>query len=251
MGIEGISCRNLPERAPASVNQYSGPGVLEALERDDCNIVCHDASFVDAATRAAFDRQHKAAHALEAQSPDAIHAEVTAHWGLPDSIISNDLCPITPSEIETVPVDDFRATFEAVVIFPVRLTQLFLPTMKTRGGGAFVFVTSARELRPEPGFAVPTTLRAATTAFAKALAKEGAPYGIQANVVGPNYLYSEMYYPRARFIDDPAGREEIRRKVPFGRLGQPHEVGALIAFLASGKSHFTTGQVIYFTGGWP
>jgi 3-oxoacyl-[acyl-carrier protein] reductase len=45
-----------------------------------------------------------------------------------------------------------------------------------------------------------------------------------------------------------------RRKpqtVPFGRLGEPEEVGALIALLASGKSPFTTGQVIYFTGGWP
>jgi hypothetical protein len=43
---------------------------------------------------------------------------------------------------------------------------LFLPAMKRRRKGAFVFVTSARETRPEPGFAVPTTLRAATTAFA-------------------------------------------------------------------------------------
>jgi 3-oxoacyl-[acyl-carrier protein] reductase len=43
----------------------------------------------------------------------------------------------------------------------------------------------------------------------------------------------------------------IARTVPFGRLGRPDEVGALIAFLASGKSVFTTGQVIYFTGGWP
>jgi 3-oxoacyl-[acyl-carrier protein] reductase len=105
--------------------------------------------------------------------------------------------------------------------------------------------------RPEPGFAVPTTVRAATTAFAKALAKEAAPFGIQANVVAPNYLFSEMYYPRARFVDDPVGRETIAHLVPFGRLGQPEEVGALIAFLASGKSSFTTGQVICFTGGWP
>jgi 3-oxoacyl-[acyl-carrier protein] reductase len=134
---------------------------------------------------------------------------------------------------------------------PVRLTQLFLPHMKALRRGAFVFVTSARETRPEPGFAVPTTLRAATTAFAKALAKEAAPFGVQANVVAPNYLYSEMYYPRARFIDDPTGRDTIARTVPFGRLGRQEEVGALIAFLASGKSSFTTGQVIYFAGGWP
>lgn len=67
----------------------------------------------------------------------------------------------------------------------------------------------------------------------------------------PNYLYSEMYYPKARFVDSPEGRALIARTVPFGRLGQPEEVGALIAFLASGNSPFTTGQVIYFTGGWP
>jgi 3-oxoacyl-[acyl-carrier protein] reductase len=109
--------------------------------------------------------------------------------------------------------------------------------MKQRHSGSFVFITSAREARPEPGFAVPTTVRAATV-------------GIQANVVAPNYLYSEMYYPKARFVDSAEGRDLIARTVPFGRLGQPEEVGALICFLASGKSPFTTGQVIHFTGGW-
>jgi 3-oxoacyl-[acyl-carrier protein] reductase len=60
-----------------------------------------------------------------------------------------------------------------------------------------------------------------------------------------------MYYPRAKFIDDPDGRALIAEKVPFGRLGEPDEVGALIAFFASGASPFTTGQVVYFSGGWP
>jgi len=63
--------------------------------------------------------------------------------------------------------------------------------------------------------------------------------------------YSEAYYPRARFIDDPVGRQEIAGKVPMGRLGEPREIGELIAFLASGRTPFTTGQVIHFTGGWP
>jgi 3-oxoacyl-[acyl-carrier protein] reductase len=60
-----------------------------------------------------------------------------------------------------------------------------------------------------------------------------------------------MYYPRARFIDDADGRATIAQIVPFRRLGEPREAGELIAFLASGKSAFTTGQVVYFTGGWP
>ncbi len=234
-----------------NVTQYTGPGALDALLGDGHTVLCHDAGFADADTRAAFDARPGDAHALEGQTPEAIHAEAVARWGVPDAIVSNDVHPITRNPVEAIPLDDLRATFEAVVVAPVRLAQLFLPAMKERRSGAFVFVTSARESRPEPGFAVPTTLRAATTAFAKALAKEAAPFGIQANVVAPNYLASEMYYPRARFVDDPDGRAQIARTVPFGRLGRPEEVGALIAFLASGRSPFTTGQVVCFSGGWP
>jgi 3-oxoacyl-[acyl-carrier protein] reductase len=234
-----------------NVSQYAGPGALEGLQKDGHKVVCHDASFTDAETRAAFDKNALNAIALAGQSPEEIHDEITARCGLPDSIVSNDVYPITRNDIEAIPCDNLRATFEAVVMTPIRVAQLFLPAMKARRRGAFVFVTSAREMRPEPGFAAPTAMRAATTAFAKALAKEAAPFGIQANVVAPNYLYSEMYYPRARFIDDPVGRDAVAQLVPFGRLGEQEEVGALIAFLAAGTSPFTTGQVIYFTGGWP
>ena len=145
----------------------------------------------------------------------------------------------------------FQESISALLLFPVELSQRLLPAMKATQRGRFVFVTSARYLQPEVGFAVATTVRAATTAFARSLAREAAAHGIQVNVVAPNYLYSEAYYPRARFIDDPAGKAEIAGKVPMGRLGEPEEIGELIGFLASGKSQFVTGQVIDFTGGWP
>jgi 3-oxoacyl-[acyl-carrier protein] reductase len=234
-----------------NVHAYAGPGALASLCREGHVVICHDASFVDHSIRKQFDSERGAAHALESQSPEGIHAEITARWGVPDGIVSNDIHPISKNDIEDIPISDFRATFEAVVVRPIRLAQLFVGAMKIRRGGSFVFITSARDTRPEPGFAVPTTLRSATTAFAKALAKEVAPFGIQSNVIAPNYLYSELYYPQARFVDDLGGREAISRTVPFGRLGTQHEVGELVAFLASGKSPFTTGQVINFTGGWP
>jgi 3-oxoacyl-[acyl-carrier protein] reductase len=233
-----------------NVTQYCGPGALAHLVKSGAEVLCHDPSFVDPASRESFEREEKAI-ALAGQTPGEIFAETMRMGDAPDAIVSNDVYPITRNAIEDIPLDDFRATFEAVVLFPIELTQKFLPAMKQRRSGAFVFVTSARETRPEPGFAVPTSLRAATTAFAKALSKEAAPFGVQANVVAPNYLYSEMYYPRAKFVDDPAGRAAIAEKVPFGRLGAQDEVGALIAFFASGASPFTTGQVVHFTGGWP
>ncbi len=233
-----------------NVTQYTGPGALTALLRDGHTVMCHDPSF-----QKKTPAQHSIGPILGLThlraKPPKTSVPRSRTQGLAGCIVSNDVYPITPNEIETIPVDDFRATFEAVVMFPIQLTQHFLPPMEARKSGAFVFVTSARDARPEPGFAVPTTLRAAATAFAKSLSKEAAPFGIQANVVAPNYLYSEMYYPKARFIDSPEGRQLIARTVPFGRLGQPEEVGALISLLASGKSPFTTGQVIHFTGGWP
>ena len=231
--------------------QYAGPGALAAMLAEGWRVACHDASFTEAAARNAFIAEHAGAIALEAQDPAGIAAEAESLGSLPDAIVCNDVYPITKRVIEDIPLDDFDATYQAVVRFPIALTQCLLPALKQRGSGAFVYVTSAREQRPEPGFAVPTTLRAATTAFAKALARETAPFGLQVNVVQPNYLYSELYYPRARFIDDPDGRDEIARIVPAGRLGKPEEIGALIAFLASGSSPFTTGQVIAFTGAWP
>ena len=233
-----------------NVRDYAGPGAVPILIRDGHEFLCHDASFADPEARRQFEAEHPAVRTLAADDPDEIVREASA-FGPLDGLVSNDVYPITSRPVEDIPLEDLRATIERVLIFPFRLTQLVLPEMKAKGRGSIVYVTSARETRPEPGFAVPTTVRGGATAFAKAVAKEAAPFGVQVNVVAPNYLYSEMYYPRARFVDDPEGRAAIARTVPMGRLGEPEEVGELIAFLASGRSRFTTGQVVYFTGGWP
>ncbi len=234
-----------------NVTRYAGPGVVPVLLRQGYTVVCHDRSFADPTERTRYEAELAGTTCLAAQTPDEIAREMEAQEIVLDAAVSNDVHPISPVPVENVALGDLRATFEAVVVFPFRLAQLLLPAMKARGAGSLVFVTSARPLSPEPGFAVPTSVRAAATAFAQALAREAAPFGIQVNAVCPNYLQSEMYYPRAHFVDDPKGRAEIARLVPSGRLGEPEEVGELIAFLASGRSRFTTGQAVHFTGGWP
>jgi len=234
-----------------NVAQYAGPGVVEALLRQGARVLCHDASFLASAARESYRQNHAGVECLESVEPQTLAAEVDRRaWSI-DAVVSNDVYPITPEPIGEIDPANLRNTFEAVFMFPVQLAQLLLPSMKARGHGSFVFITSARPLRPEPGFAVPTSIRAGTTTFALAMAREVAGSGIQVNVVAPNYLYSEMYYPRARFIDDAEGRARIAGIVPMGRLGTPEEIGELVAFLASGRSSFVTGQVIYFTGGWP
>ena len=233
-----------------NVTQYAGPGAMQALLQQQMRVVCHDPAFREQAARDEFIAKYPGTECLASADPGALVDELKGRGISVDAVVSNDVHPITRARIGEIALDDLRNTFESVLVFPVQLTQLLLPEMKARRSGSFVFVTSARPLRPELGFAVPTAIRAGATAFALALSREVASFGIQVNVVAPNYLYSEMYYPKARFVDSAEGRDLIARTVPFGRLGQPEEVGALIAFLASGKSPFMTGQVIHFTGGW-
>ncbi len=231
--------------------QYTGPGSIPVLLRDQGRVYCHDLSFSDEGKAKAFEADHPGSVALRAQTPEELVAELASLGVAIETVIHNDVHPNTPLPIEQIPIAMFQESLAALLLFPVALSQELLPGMKAAKRGRFVFVTSARYRQPEFGFSVATTVRAATTAFAQSLAREAAPYGIQVNVVAPNYVYSEAYYPRARFIDDPEGSAEIAGKVPMGRLGKPEEVGELIGFLASGKSQFVTGQVIDFTGGWP
>lgn len=162
-----------------NAKHYAGPGALTALTAGGAHVICHDSSFWDRKAREQFEEENSGAKALKSQSPEEILDEVASRLDFIDGIVSNDVYPITQNEIEAIPLKDLRQTFEAVVMFPIRLTQLFLHMLKARRRGSFVFITSARESRPEIGYAVPTTMRAATTAFAKALAKESAPFGVQ------------------------------------------------------------------------
>lgn len=231
--------------------QYAGPGAVSTLVRLGWRVIAHDISFGLAGAREDYAAAHAGVLCLAAQQPAALADEICARGWTLDAVVSNDVYPNTPQPVEAIdPVEALRS-FEALFLFPMQLAQCLLPSMRARRSGSFVFVTSARALRPEPGYALATSVRAAATTFATALAREVAADGIQVNVVAPNYLYSEMYYPRARFIDDPAGRATVAGLVPMGRLGAPEEVGELIAFLASGRAGFVTGQVIPFTGGWP
>lgn len=232
-----------------NATQYAGPGAVACLLAAGNVVICQDSSYGSDAP-AATSNENPNLHRLVSQSPNELHGEVLSRFGLPDAVVSNDVHPITRSDAEEIAEVDFRQSVEALFWRPMRIAQLFVPGMKRRRSGSFVFVTSAREARPEPGCALPTSVRAATTAFAKALAVEAAPYGLQVNVVAPNYLESEMYYPHARYVDDPNGRQLIQSTVPAGRLGRQEEVGQLIEFLTSGRSGFVTGQVVRFTGGW-
>src|SRR5262245_13850187 len=106
-----------------NVNQYAGSGAAEALVAAGPIVACTGASFADAEARSAYDERQSGRYAIAAQTPEAIHWETTERFGLPDAIVSNDVYPITRNLIEDIPPEDLFATFQAIVVAPIRLTQ--------------------------------------------------------------------------------------------------------------------------------
>jgi NAD(P)-dependent dehydrogenase (short-subunit alcohol dehydrogenase family) len=234
-----------------NVSEYAGLPAARALAAAQTTVLCHDKSFTDAAARAAFEAEHPSCLAAGAETPEALVAEAVARFGTVDAVVSNDAFPAQRVRIEEADAAAYRQALEALMVAPFRLAAAAAKEMKKQGSGRIVLLTSASPLRPYPGFSIYASGRGGASALAQALAKELGPFGIQVNAVAPNFLYSETYYPRAQWMEDPKYVQRIKDMVPLGRLDRPEEIGELIAFLVSGKSDFVTGQVIPFTGGWP
>ena len=80
----------------------------------------------------------------------------------------------------------------------------------------------------------------------KAMALSLAPHGIRVNAIGPGSIGTDML---AEVMEDEEARKRILSRTPLGRIGEPREIAAIAAFLASDESSYITGQTIYADGG--
>eukprot|EP00511_Aplanochytrium_stocchinoi_P000986 CAMPEP_0204841536 /NCGR_PEP_ID=MMETSP1346-20131115/42476_1 /ASSEMBLY_ACC=CAM_ASM_000771 /TAXON_ID=215587 /ORGANISM="Aplanochytrium stocchinoi, Strain GSBS06" /LENGTH=86 /DNA_ID=CAMNT_0051979757 /DNA_START=11 /DNA_END=271 /DNA_ORIENTATION=- len=85
--------------------------------------------------------------------------------------------------------------------------------------------------------------------MALTFAQELAKYNIQVNAVAPNFIESPTYFP-THLLENPDTYAKIVKPIPLKRLGKPEEPAELVAFLASDKADYITGQVMPFAGGW-
>lgn len=123
-----------------------------------------------------------------------------------------------------------------------RVTQpLLLPMVRTRWG-RIVNIGSIAGQAGNRGQANYAAAKAGLQGASRALALELAGRGITVNVVAPGVIATGM-------ANDAFPDERIKAIVPAGRAGQPEEVAALVAFLASGAAGYITGQVIGINGG--
>jgi 3-oxoacyl-[acyl-carrier protein] reductase len=181
------------------------------------------------------------------------HAE--AQLGSIDVLVNNAGGPPTGPFLD---FDDeaWRAGLDLNLMSAVRLCRAVLPDMAKRGWGRIVNITSVMVKQPGPGFVLSTSARSAIIGLAKTLSTDYAPRGITINNVCPGYTRTQRVVDLVASRAEREGRapaevaEAITSSIPAGRMGEPDELAALVAFLASERAAYITGTTIQVDGGY-
>jgi NAD(P)-dependent dehydrogenase (short-subunit alcohol dehydrogenase family) len=123
-------------------------------------------------------------------------------------------------------------------------SKAVLPNMLDRGSGRIVNIASISGKEGNPTMSAYSTSKAGVIGFTKALAKEVATQGVYVNCITPAVIETDIL----KQVTDEA-LDYMKSKIPMGRIGQPKEVAALVAWLASGECSFSTGAVFDISGG--
>lgn len=162
--------------------------------------------------------------------------ETTAKWRRIDAVVSSaGHGPKGP--VLELSDDDWHTGMDFYLMNVVRIARLVTPIMQRQKGGSFVNISTYATFEPEALFPTSGVFRAGLAAFTKLFTDKYAADNIRMNNVLPG------------FIDSLPEAKDRRARIPMGRYGKVGEVSELIAFLASKRSSYITGQNIRIDGG--
>ncbi len=191
---------------------------------------------------------------------DGVMAEAVKQLGGLDILVNSASLPGgSPSAvgpIDGLDENELLSDFDTKYVGAFRCARAAIPFLKEQPWGRIINITSVAVKQPIDGLILSNTVRAAVTGFAKTLANEVAPDGITVNNVMPGFTRTERLDGLAENSSATQGiteEEAFARwagQSPMGRIGEPKEFAALVAFLASERASYITGTSIPVDGGF-
>lgn len=169
---------------------------------------------------------------------------VVEAFGPIDILVVNATLIHIHKPIEELVWRDMLDHLEFFVKSPLLLAKQVLPSMKERRYGRIINIGSEVFERGIPRFSSYVSAKGAQLGLTRSWANELGPYQITVNLVAPGWIPTEMHR------DDPEEmKADYADHVPLRRMGDPKDIGAMVAFLASDAAKFITGQRITVNGG--
>jgi len=187
--------------------------------------------------------------------PTRVVETTLERFGRLDILVTNTGGPPAGTH-DTLTLEDWDRATALLLRSAVELATAALPGMKERGWGRILAVTSVAVKQPVDNLILSNSLRAAVTGFAKTLSREVAAYGITVNTILPGYTATERVTELNRAnaererVDPAEIQARLEASIPLGRLAEPREFAALVAFLASERAGYVTGGAFAVDGGW-
>ncbi len=179
--------------------------------------------------------------------------EATKRFGRVDILVNNCGGPKFGTLKDLQDPKDWADAIERSLMQVVKWTQSVVPLMK--GWGRIVNIVSTSVKQPIDGLLLSNSVRPGVIGFSKSVARELAGQGITINSVLPGSIRTDrtVELAQARAEKDKISVESVLqdrgREIPAGRLGEPDEVGALVAFLCSQQAAYITGTTVTIDGG--
>jgi 3-oxoacyl-[acyl-carrier protein] reductase len=185
---------------------------------------------------------------------ESVVAAAVERFGGVDVLVSNSGGPAL-GRFADLTDDDWRQGFEVVTLNFVRFVRAVVPHMREKQWGRVIGIQSSSVKQPVGNIDLSNGIRPGIAGLAKAIMPDLARDGITINLVLPGMFLTSRLSPNLGRGDAAADRalEEqlapLAASIPAGRLGQPIELGSLVAFLASEQAAYITGAVFQIDGG--
>jgi 3-oxoacyl-[acyl-carrier protein] reductase len=174
---------------------------------------------------------------------DAFVKAVFERWGRIDVLVNNAGVAID-GVLGLFSDEDTDTVIDLNLKGTIHTTRLVSRHMLTQHSGRIINISSIIGLSGYRGLTVYGATKAALDGFTRALARELGSRGITVNSIAPGYLRTEMSHGL-----DEGQLEQIVRRTPAGRLGEPEDVARAVQFLVAPESDYITGHVLVLDGG--